>query len=138
MESLNRFVPNHSKATERQVDPNHESKTNERKGDRSQEKDTEKCSIKIKRARINNKSCIVCKSSSNKLHVINKSARMSAFIETNILIDSKCRACSSHFESFHKQSRLTEESLQKIEVYDDTSNLTTEEILEILEAVYHI
>lgn len=63
---------------------------------------------------------------------------MSAFIETNILIDSKCRACSSHFESFHKQSRLTEESLQKIEVYDDTSNLTTEEILEIVEAVRYI
>lgn len=98
----------------------------------------DKCSIRIKRTRINNKSCIVCRSSSNKLHVISKAARIDAFIETNILIDPKCRACSFHFESFHKESRLTSQSLQQIEVFDDTSNLESDELLDILESVQHI
>ena len=123
-----------STRNERRVESNDASTTNERRVVQSQEK----CSIKIKRARINNKNCIVCKKSSNKLHVISKSARIDAFIETSILIDPKSRSCSSHFEGFHKESRLTDESLQKIEVFDDISNLTTEELLEIVEALRYI
>lgn len=62
----NRIDSSHeSTSNERRDDPNHESTTNERRANPSQEK----CSIKIKRARINNKNCIVCKKSSNKLHV---------------------------------------------------------------------
>jgi len=91
--------------------------------------------INIQRTRANKKACVICKSSSNKLHKISHSAIVDAFVRTNILISKLGRACNHHFENYHHESRLTEEALSQIEVYDEQIQLSSTEIVEIIQSL---
>jgi hypothetical protein len=59
-------------------------------------------------------------------------AIIDAFIRSNIFISFNSRACSFHFEDFGKESRLTQDSLENIEVYDDNLCLKPDELSKIL------
>lgn len=118
-----------------QVDDLYNQQDNDNGVDDQIESRSDSCKIKIQRARINNKTCIVCNASDNKLHRISQFAITDVLIRANILIPFGSRSCSEHFEDFNLNSKLKYSDIAKIAVYADNTDMNSETILDLIQSL---
>ena len=98
---------------------------------------TDSIKINIKRTKIKFKSCVICNTNylSKKLHRINQSAILDAFLQTNILIPSNSRACSDHFENANTKSRFISSAIEMIIEFKESIELNSQQIGYIIEGL---
>jgi hypothetical protein len=94
----------------------------------------EKISVAIPRTSINNKNCVVCKTS-GKLSRVPQQAFLNAFIERNIIIPNGSRCCKKHLNAHDKT--FNEASMNNLTVESDTTELTGFEVKMLLDNLRH-